>query len=872
MITIDNKQYRNLEEQVKKNMDDIQYILEEEGVLNEFGIKIVGEITNPLELPDPDTYEGEYGDAYAVGTQTPYEIYIYTRANGSHPEDYWFNIGEFPLAGPTGPIGPQGIQGPTGVRGSIWINSSGKPTSTAGYMVRDKCLDTSTGDVYNYTGSTWQNVGNIRGPQGPQGPIGPQGPQGGLGPQGPQGATGPAGPAFVIAGTVASEGQLPAPSTLADNIAYLVGNDTDGYDLYVQLQDSDEWQNVGKVEGIEGPTGPQGPQGPEGPQGPQGPAGEPGPQGPQGATGPAGKDGGGVITNEGGFYAGTNADTTYGGAIGYGAVSGYGFAGGNTANATDYGVAIGPFAKSATEEDPSIVGLDSVAIGYNVKAAGAASVAVGRYSKTVGRSEVAIGYDAETGGSYSIAIGENANATTNQTIAIGSNSSAQGGGTAVGHNSTSSGIGVSLGSEAQSSGQYSVALGSKAEANGDNSIQIGQGTNATANTVQFNGDNIYNTSTHTLDVQNGEFDTLKVGGEPVSTSSGTKVVCNDETLDTWDISNWTNKIRLETKDITTVTINALSDVPSVDFILYSTGMNVKGNWIAEQNALLKLPIVESDDIALSVVNPSTTWTEYQGLAFTLKNPIPQLTDERGTSETLAMSQKGIEDIFFGENVVIGSGAKMVVAPQLYPGAVVIGKGATASTSSHTIAIGNDAYTGSSNCTALGNTAEANEVFSIAIGDSANSSAIYAIQFNKGQNSTPHSLQIENDNIYNASTHTLTVQNIELNGVPLVQPKRRFTVVYDFQSSSTHLYIAFDLYTHADLTGVTSIAPISAELQAEGAVSVVTCIPASGTHQTTSSTNLLGVYSSNDGANISVVTGAGSSFILSANGTITVTEH
>ena len=80
MITIGDKQYRNLEEQVKKNMDDIQYILEEEGVLNEFGIKIVGQITPSSPLPDPDTYQGEYGDAYAVGTAAPYTIYIYTRA------------------------------------------------------------------------------------------------------------------------------------------------------------------------------------------------------------------------------------------------------------------------------------------------------------------------------------------------------------------------------------------------------------------------------------------------------------------------------------------------------------------------------------------------------------------------------------------------------------------------------------------------------------------------------------------------------------------------------------------------------------------------------------------------------------------------
>ena len=114
MITIDGVQYRNLEEQVKKNKDDILYILEEEGVLNEFGIKIVGQITSTSQLPDPETYRGEFGDAYAVGTQTPYTLYIFTRANGSHVTDYWFNIGEFPLAGPAGPTGAIGPEGPIG--------------------------------------------------------------------------------------------------------------------------------------------------------------------------------------------------------------------------------------------------------------------------------------------------------------------------------------------------------------------------------------------------------------------------------------------------------------------------------------------------------------------------------------------------------------------------------------------------------------------------------------------------------------------------------------------------------------------------------------------------------------------------------------
>lgn len=276
MITIDNVQYRNLEEQVKKNMDDIKYILEEEGVLNEFGIKIVGQISSTLSLPNPDTYDGEYGDAYAVGINPPYTLFIFTRANGGVSGDYWFNIGEFPLAGPTGPRGPQGIQGPIGIRGSVWRTGSGAPTLT-GMNNGDMYLNESNGDVYSYNNQTWTLEGNIRGPQGIQGiqgAIGPQGPQGIQGPLGPQGEPGQP---FIIAGTVATEGQLPDPSMVSDNVAYLVGSNND-FDLYVQLHDTDTWQNVGKVEGVVGPTGPTGPQGPQGEQGIQGV------QGPQGES------------------------------------------------------------------------------------------------------------------------------------------------------------------------------------------------------------------------------------------------------------------------------------------------------------------------------------------------------------------------------------------------------------------------------------------------------------------------------------------------------------------------------------------------------------------------------------------------------------
>ena len=120
MITIDGKEYRNLQEQVEKNKNDILYILEEEGVLNEFGITVVGQEESTDDMPATDSEEFkalDYGAAYAIGTEAPYTLYIKTRANGTHPNDYWFNIGTFPMPGPQGETGEQGPQGEQGVQG-----------------------------------------------------------------------------------------------------------------------------------------------------------------------------------------------------------------------------------------------------------------------------------------------------------------------------------------------------------------------------------------------------------------------------------------------------------------------------------------------------------------------------------------------------------------------------------------------------------------------------------------------------------------------------------------------------------------------------------------------------------------------------------
>lgn len=114
MITYDGKTLRNLQEQVEKNKEDILFILEQEGTLNQFGIKVIGQADTASELPTVADYKAAhadwaYGDTYAIGTESPYVMYVLTRANGTHPNDYWFNIGTFPIAGPKGEKGDPGI-------------------------------------------------------------------------------------------------------------------------------------------------------------------------------------------------------------------------------------------------------------------------------------------------------------------------------------------------------------------------------------------------------------------------------------------------------------------------------------------------------------------------------------------------------------------------------------------------------------------------------------------------------------------------------------------------------------------------------------------------------------------------------------------
>lgn len=252
MIRIGDNNYRNLEEQVLKNKQDIANHYNVDRVLADFGIIIVGYAETPEELPDPETYTGNYGDGYYVGISNPYSFYIYTRPDpdAGYDTNYWLNIGPLAIAGPEGPKGDVGPEGPQGVRGSIWTSVYDTLPQTTNYRVNDQLLRTYDGNIYECRlnedeNKYWALIGNIQGPQGVQGIRGPQGIQGPVGPQGPQGPIGPTGKSITIIGEVSSASQLPDPSTVDRASAYLVTINNSKHIFLITGTDTLVWTDAG---------------------------------------------------------------------------------------------------------------------------------------------------------------------------------------------------------------------------------------------------------------------------------------------------------------------------------------------------------------------------------------------------------------------------------------------------------------------------------------------------------------------------------------------------------------------------------------------------------------------------------------------------
>lgn len=238
-----------LEQTVQFLLDKVAAHYGVDRVLAEFGITILGKFNHaPTE---PGT---AYGDAYLVGTEEPYDIYIWTRNGTSPGVDGWFNIGPLNVRGPEGPVGPQGIQGIRG-ESTKWRSGVGYPTVLDSDQIHDLYLDFSPtqtkGNVYQLsTSRQWGLIGNIIGPQGPQGNIGPKGDTGPQGPQGIQGPQGDVGGFINIYGVVPNRNQMLSPGQLNNlTYAYLVGTAVP-YDLYIQVGENVAtayWLNTGPL-------------------------------------------------------------------------------------------------------------------------------------------------------------------------------------------------------------------------------------------------------------------------------------------------------------------------------------------------------------------------------------------------------------------------------------------------------------------------------------------------------------------------------------------------------------------------------------------------------------------------------------------------
>lgn len=253
---------RNVPEETLQNASDILY-LKESGTTASLNIKVSGtyetyallEAAHPAETYREDNPGSDYGTAYAVGNAPPYEYYVLTRPFGADTKDHWFSIGVFPLPGPQGPIGPQGIQGPQGVRGSIWYTTeSSLPPS--GFNINDMCF-VANGDIYQATTNGWTLIANIKGPQGIQGNVGPQGKEGPIGPKGEKGDKGDVGLMLQLAGTLDSISQLPDPTSVPRNTAYIITVNGIKFVYGIQGTDNLEWVSVGPA-GVQGPKGDKG--------------------------------------------------------------------------------------------------------------------------------------------------------------------------------------------------------------------------------------------------------------------------------------------------------------------------------------------------------------------------------------------------------------------------------------------------------------------------------------------------------------------------------------------------------------------------------------------------------------------------------------
>ena len=148
----------------------------------------------------PQGPQGEKGDTGETGPQGPQGIQGEVGPRGPQgPQGEKGDTGERGPQGPQGEKGDTGETGPQGPQGKPFIVIGSSYSTLA--ELQEAVTNAEVGDMYNvgtsapytvyrWTGTEWEDQGQIQGPQGPQGETGPQGPQGHQGPQGEPGNIG----------------------------------------------------------------------------------------------------------------------------------------------------------------------------------------------------------------------------------------------------------------------------------------------------------------------------------------------------------------------------------------------------------------------------------------------------------------------------------------------------------------------------------------------------------------------------------------------------------------------------------------------------------------------------------------------------------
>ena len=263
MLKYGNRELRNLEEQVEKNAQDIEDFKNANQTIAEFGIYVVGVLASVDDLPA----QGEnFGDAYLIGSSTPYDMHVWTR-DVAHNTAKWVDLGAFPL---------KGDKGDKGDIGSVIRVDSGEPLNNPTSLY-DFYIDSITGYWYtpylNETGYGWLKAFTLKGEkgdrglqgkQGVQGIPGVQGKTGAIGAKGDKGDKGDTGAAFNVQGTLASSSNLPTPTAEMQDkgYAYIIP-DAEGTKHIWVIQGSEStsfsWVDVGTAGvGIQGEKGADG--------------------------------------------------------------------------------------------------------------------------------------------------------------------------------------------------------------------------------------------------------------------------------------------------------------------------------------------------------------------------------------------------------------------------------------------------------------------------------------------------------------------------------------------------------------------------------------------------------------------------------------